>query len=86
MKTTTIKALDNYDSLQAGHVYEVSVRGRFTRFADIESGDVVSLYHCQVLHARLAGKLVDHDDTQSCAMQSSIASTVCAHLPSKFIY
>lgn len=86
MKSTTVKALDNYDSLKAGHVYEVATRGRFTRFTDVQSGDVVSLYHCQAQHARLTGKIVDHDDTQSEAMHASIASSVCAHLPTKFIY
>jgi hypothetical protein len=86
MKSTTVKALDHYDSLKAGRVYEVSVRGRFTRFTDVQTGDVVSLYHCQALHARLIGKLVDFDDTQSVAMHASIASSVCAHLPTKFIY
>jgi hypothetical protein len=86
MKTLTVKALDNYDSLKAGEIYEVTTRGRFTRFTNVLTGDVVSLYHCQAHHARLTGKLVDFDDTVSVAMQASIASTVCAHLPTKFIY
>lgn len=86
MKTLTYKALDDYDALQAGHVYELSYKGRFTRFTDVQTGDVVSLYQCQMEHAVLVGKLVPHDDTQSVAMQGSIASSVCAHLPTQFIY
>ena len=91
MKSTTVKALDNVYTLKAGEIYEVSYTSayhlqRLIKFENVRTGNTTHLYKWEVEHARLAGRIVDHDDTQSCAMQASIASTVCAHLPSKFIY
>ena len=88
MKSTTVKALDNVYTLKAGEVYEVSESRarRLVEFQNVRTGDFTHLYRFEVEHARNTGKLVDHDDTQSCAMQGSIASSVCAHLPTKFIY
>lgn len=91
MKALTVKALDNFDALKAGHLYELRQPGgqRMVVLVDITEGasaSLVSLYPHQVQQARIAGKLVDYDDTQSAQMQSAVASAICAHLPSKFIY
>ena len=88
MKSTTVKALDNVYTLKAGEVYELneSRARRLVEFENVRTGDFTHLYKFEVEHARNTGKLVDFDDTQSPAMQASIASTICAHLPSKFIY
>jgi len=90
MKATTVRMTDNFDALKGGEIYEVCGRAksgnRLVVFTNIRTGHVVSLYAWQVTQARTAGKMIDYDDTASAQMQGSIASSVCASLPTKFIY
>lgn len=85
---TTIKALDHYDALQAGHTYSVrSMAGaRLVLFTDTISAKLVSLYKWQVEDGLLRGKLCWHDSAQSQAMSCSAAAVLCKKLDSGYCY
>jgi hypothetical protein len=85
---TTIKALDDFDSLKAGHTYDVcqSSKARLVSFEDQVTHQVISLYKYQITDGTLRGKLVYIDDTQSKAMSCSAVSALCKKLPSGIIY
>lgn len=85
---TTIKALDHYDALQAGHTYELSTvpGSRMTLFTDLQTARLVSLYRWQVEDGALRGKLVYVDDVQSPAMCCAAVDQLCHKLPSGYAY
>lgn len=85
---TTIKALDHYDHLQAGHTYSVRVLAgcRLIACTDAMSQQIVSLYKWQLDDGILRGKLVYHDETCVPAMSCTAAAQLCKHLPSGYIY
>lgn len=91
MTKHTVKALDHYDSLLAGHTYELSrIKGsRMIRFEDVTPGakrDAYSVYPWQLQDGIARGKLVLVDDTQSPAMSCTAAAQLCHRLPSGYAY
>lgn len=85
---TTIKALDDYDHLKAGHLYNVCSdgQGRLVVFEDIESKGHISLYVWQVKDGLLRGKLAYVDRTQSAAMSCTAVASLCGRTTTGYIY
>lgn len=85
---TTLKALDSYDSLQAGHTYDVRTLGgsRLVALTDVSSSRLISLYKWQLEDGLMRGKLAYVDNVQSSAMSGAVVATLCRSLPSKYIY
>lgn len=85
---TTIKALDHFDALQAGHTYSVRVLSgcRLIACTDDVSLQIISLYQWQIEDGMLRGKLKYDDSPVSPAMSCTAAATLCHHLPSGYQY
>lgn len=85
---TTIKALDDFDALKAGHTYNVRqlAGSRLVLFTDTVSAKLISLYKWQVEDGTLRGKLVYVDLCQSPAMSCTAVTQLCHKLPSGFMY
>lgn len=85
---TTLKALDHYDALKAGHSYTVRVLkgSRLVICTDVDSQQIFSLYAWQLKDGLLRGKLVYDDSPVSPAMSCTAAATLCHHLPSGYQY
>jgi hypothetical protein len=85
---TTIKALDHYDHLQAGHTYNVHslVGSRLIVLTDVVSLQVISLYRYQLEEGTLRGKLMYVDSTQSLAMSCTAVASLCKKLDSGYAY
>lgn len=86
-----VKALDHYDSLLAGHTYELSrIKGsRMIRFEDVTPGvkhDAYSVYPWQLQDGIARGALILVDGTQSPAMSCTAATSLCKKLSSGFAY
>lgn len=92
----TLKALDHYDSLLAGHTYELSrIKGsRMIRCDDISEPTphltpmrcAYSIYPWQLQDGIARGKLQLLDDTHSVAMSCTAATQLCQSTPSGFLY
>lgn len=84
---TTIKALDHFDALKAGHTYTLAhCAGRLTACEDDETHQIISLYDWQLKDGVLRGKLVYTDSPVSPAMSCSATAQLCHTLPSGYLY
>lgn len=85
---TTIKALDHYDHLKAGHTYSVHALAgcRLIACTDVNSQQIVSLYDWQIKDGILRGKLVYTDSPVLAAMSCTAAAALCKSLPSGYQY
>lgn len=85
---TTIKAIDHYDHLKAGHTYSVRVLAgcRLIACTDTTSQQIVSLYEWQIKDGLLRGKLVYSDSPAIPAMSCTAAAQLCKSLPSGYQY
>lgn len=85
---TTIKALDHFDALKAGHTYSIRVLdgSRLVACTDDVSLQIISLYQWQIEDGMLRGKLVYTDSPVSPAMSCSATAQLCHTLPSGYLY
>lgn len=87
MKPLTYKALDNVNSLKAGHIYSVTAEGRHLRFQDVNNGaSVFTMYKHEIDRAVLRGMLSVYDTTQSEAMHADVVRKLCQTLTTQYIY
>lgn len=85
---TTIKALDHFDALKAGHTYSIRVLdgSRLVACTDDVSLQIISLYQWQIKDGILRGKLVYTDSPVLAAMSCTAAAALCKSLPSGYQY
>lgn len=85
---TTIKAMDDFDALKAGHTYDVHAHGttRLIVLTDVVSARIISLYSWQITDGLMRGKLSYTDSVQSVAMSCSAVAALCKKLDSGYAY